>query len=257
MNRMKLFLSIGFQFWMSVLCFGQDSINKPSICLSLGAESISMRHSFEGTVHQRFRTPIGFTPKASLYLRSTKGQSVKVDIGLLQYLHPFDFIDDYPTTEAYGHDPRDLAEDMSFLAFLNSNVLVGKRYDIAFARKDKRFVFPIDVYAGLNFQIPFFKDDGNFYKTLAERDGPNEGDVYREIRTVRGLLPRLSVQVMKEFKLSGNVNWYLGCNWVQGFTSFLQKDWWIDDAQGNETERLSMRHTGSYLGFEIGLRGML
>jgi len=242
---------------ISALCMGQDSINKPSICISLGAERMSMRHQFTGTVNERFRTPLMLAPKASFYMRSVRGKAVKVDLGLIQYSDPSG-INNYPTLEAYGHREDVLGEDLGLLSFLNVNLMLGKRWRSYFKYQGKMGSFPIDFYYGLNFQIPVFRDEGNFYDSPLERIAQgSDGDlVFRESRKVIGLMPRLSFQAQKEFKLMGNVNWYLGASWVQGFAPFLQKEWWRE-VQGVEQDRLGLSYTGSYVGFELGIRGVL
>lgn len=255
MNCSRFFITVVFLLWTSILCFAQDTINRPSICLSLGFETVSMHHQFSGTVNDRYKTPVGASLKTSFYVRSVKGRSFKLDMGFLQYSSAYG-IKEYPGFKLYGGRTEDLRAELEYLRFLNSHILIGNRFNMVIASKAKRLVIPFDVYAGLNFQVPINRENYVFFAPT--RDGAIiEGDsVYRESRTIRGKLPRLSLQLEKEFKLSGNVNWYMGFNWVQGFAPFLQKKWWIE-FQGREHDFLSVKHTGSYFGFEIGMRGML
>lgn len=255
MNCSRFLITVVFLLWTSILCFAQDTINRPSICLSLGYEGVSMQHNFTGTVNTRFKTPIGATLKASLYVRSLKGRSVKVDMGLLQYSSGY-ITNNYPSFEIYGGYADYLLEELRYLRFLNTNVLAGRRCNLTIANKNRLLVIPIDVYGGLNFQFPLNQDEHLFYTSTPERRSRDGDSVYRESKTVRALLPRLSLQVVKEFKLSGNVNWYLGLHWVQGFAPFLQKNWWIE-SQGRQHDHLGIKHTGTYVGFELGIRGLL
>mgnify|MGYP000132329369 CR=1 FL=1 len=255
MHLLRLFITSAIFSLTFISCFAQDSINRPSICLSLGYETVSMQHQFTGAVNARYKTPVGPSLKTSFYVRSLKGRSFKLDMGFMQYSDAYG-IKEYPSFELYGGHADDLRAELEYLRFLNSHILIGNRFNIAIASKGKRFMIPFDLYAGLNFQVPINRE--NYFFFAPTRDGVViEGDsVYRESRTIRGKLPRFSLQLEKEFKLSGNVNWYMGFNWVQGFAPFLQKNRWIE-FQGREHDFLSVRHTGTYFGFEIGMRGML